>query len=111
MVRYDRSLAGEGPGIRIASQLSLDRQIAAEGATWLDRELVKTTPRLPDGFGMDVSLAPEQRRNTLVDMGLANRQPGGGIEAPDLINCLQRREVERVSADLAKSTGLAYRPS
>ena len=108
---YDRSLAGEGPGIRIASQLSLDQQIGADGVTWLDRELISATPRSPDGFGRDVTLALDQRRNTLVDMGLATRQPGGGIEAPDLINRLQRREVERVAADLAKSTGLPYRPS
>ncbi|MBS7542850.1 DUF3363 domain-containing protein [Ancylobacter oerskovii] len=108
---YDRSLTGEGPGIKIASQLSLDRQISADGATWLDRELVAPTPRSPNAFGRDVTLALEQRRATLVDMGFATRGPGGGIEAPDLINRLQRREVERVAADLAKSTGLAYRPS
>lgn len=108
---YDRSLAGEGPGIKITSQLSLDRQIGVEGATWLDREIVSPTPRSPDGFGRDVTLALDQRRNTLVDMGLATRQPGGGIEAPNLLNRLQRREVERVAVDIAKSTGLAYRPS
>lgn len=108
---YDRSLTGEGPIIKIASQLSLDRQIGAEGATWLDRELVAPTPRSSAAFGRDVTLALEQRRNALVDMGLATRSPGGGIEAPDLINRLQRREVERVAADLAKSNGLTYRPS
>ena len=108
---YDRSLVGEGPNIRIASEFSLDRQIGVEGATWLDRELVAPTPRSPDGFGRDVALALDQRRSKLVDMGLATRQPGGGINAPDLLNRLQRREVERVAADLAKSTGLTYRLS
>ncbi|GLK82864.1 DUF3363 domain-containing protein [Ancylobacter defluvii] len=44
-------------------------------------------------------------------MGLATRRPSGGIEVPDLINRLQRREVERVAADLAKTTGLTYQPS
>ena len=108
---YDRSLAGEGPGIRIASQLSLDCQIGADGVTWLDREIVAPTPRSPDGFGREVSQALDQRRNTLVEMGLAKRQPGGGIEAPNLLSRLQRREVEGVATDLAKSTGLSYRPS
>lgn len=67
--------------------------------------------RPPDGFGRDVTLALDQRRDTLVDLGFATRQPRGGIEPPDLINRLQRREVERVAADIAKSTGLAYQPS
>lgn len=32
---YDHSLAGEGPGIKVASQLSLGRQIGAKGADGL----------------------------------------------------------------------------
>ncbi|MBS7543061.1 DUF3363 domain-containing protein [Ancylobacter oerskovii] len=61
---YDRSLAGVGPSIKIASQLSLDRQIRAEGATWLDREIVAPTPRSPDGFGQDEVARAKLRTGT-----------------------------------------------
>jgi hypothetical protein len=51
------------------SALPVDRQVGAEGATWLDRELiadVRTATR-DAGFGRDVRAALSQRRQWLVE--------------------------------------------
>lgn len=87
-----------GPSRRISpSGLAYDRSLVGEGP---NRRMAS-----------HLTLALDQRRATLVDLALATRQPGGGIDAPNLLSRLQRREVERVAADLAKSTGLTYEPS
>ena len=41
---YDQSQGGHGLKIRTLSAISLDRQIASDGATWLDRQIICRRP-------------------------------------------------------------------
>ena len=70
---YDLSKGGDGPRVHTLSTLSLEQQIASDGATWLDRELVASarTPLVKTGFGGDVAVAMDRRAEKLVEMGHA----------------------------------------
>jgi type IV secretory pathway VirD2 relaxase len=98
--------------LRTLSQLPLERQLVASGATWLDRELVRRekTELAEKGFGAEVRTALAQRTERLVDCGLARRRPGQVIFARDLLDTLTRRELADTAAQFARQTGLAYRP-
>ena len=98
--------------LRTLSRLPLERQLAASGATWLDRELVRRekTELAEKGFGAEVRTALAQRIERLVDCGLARRRQGQVIFARDLLDTLTRRELADTAAQFARQTGLAYRP-
>jgi len=98
--------------LRTLSRLPLERQLAASGATWLDRELVRRekTELAEKGFGAEVRTALAQRIERLVDCGLARRQQGQVIFTRDLLDTLTRRELADTAAQFARQTGLAYRP-
>ncbi|MBX9842564.1 MAG: DUF3363 domain-containing protein [Xanthobacteraceae bacterium] len=105
---YDRQRAGPGPRVSELSHLPLDRQIGHEGATWLDRELASRdrTPLAPHGFGVDVATAMQRRRQALVAMGYATPLEDGRIHAPkDILQRLERAEIERVGMGLAAERG------
>jgi len=92
--------------LRVLSNLDLETQIDASGATWLDRELASPNraPLVQGGFGAEVSGAMQRRREALVDKGHAWRSSDGTIRAPkDLVARLERGEIERTGASLAKS--------
>jgi type IV secretory pathway VirD2 relaxase len=102
--------------IAVHSVVPLDRQIDAEAATWLDRQLVGRhrveTAHL--GFGGKVDHALEQRRQQLLSLGLATRREDGGIRyQPELLATLQRRELDRVGERLAlkRTDGVNYVPA
>jgi len=100
--------------LRVLSTYDLDRQIASDGATWLDRELVSPnrTPLTQAGFGAEVRQALEQRKDSLVDQGLASRTPEGGLGVPkDLLSRLEQQEIARVGPEMAKARGLTFTPA
>ena len=85
-----------GRGSRSFRRKSLERQIAAEGATWLDRELTAREPLViaDSGFGHDVKDALHRRTERLVEMGYATVRDGTiRIPAHTVAN-LEQREVE-----------------
>jgi type IV secretory pathway VirD2 relaxase len=103
---------GEGAArVRHRSDLPLAAQVEAEGATWLDRQLVATTPSAlaRAGFGAEVLAALDARRDVLVARGLATRGPRGVTLAKDLLATLRSRDLERAGARIAAETGLAFR--
>lgn len=85
--------------VRVESDLDLKAQITAEGATWLDRQLVKTErPQLANsGFGMDVQEALARRSDRLIEMNLATREGDTWRPARSLIDTLRQSELDRVS--------------
>ncbi|WP_246720666.1 DUF3363 domain-containing protein [Methylocystis sp. H4A] len=90
--------------LRVLSNLDLETQIDANGATWLDREMTSSNraPIVRAGFGAEVDRAMKQRRETLVEMGHARRTPDHVIRAPgDLVSRLEQSEVERVGKSMA----------
>jgi type IV secretory pathway VirD2 relaxase len=88
----------------------LDKLVGAEAATWLDRELVAALPEpLRDaGFGQDSRAAQAQRRQWLIDQGLAEEQEGRTVYRANMIASLQRRELLRVAGQLSDELGLAF---
>jgi type IV secretory pathway VirD2 relaxase len=97
---------GQAPRLSIIhrSDLSIERQITAEGATWLDRQLVRSNPQAlaSTGFGATVRTALAQRRQRLQARRLAD---GDGRPAPGLIERLRGEELARVARNIADETG------
>jgi hypothetical protein len=83
--------------IRVLSTFGLERQIGSDGATWLDRRLVRadTSDLSSAGFGEQVREAMDRRREHHIDRGDAARQPDGRIARRNLIATLREREVAR----------------
>lgn len=99
--------------LAVRSDLPLAEQIAAPGATWLDRQLVgKGATDLADaGFGRDVRDALDARTAHLASEGLARRQGQRTLFARDLVETLRARELAATGARLATDTGSPYQPS
>jgi type IV secretory pathway VirD2 relaxase len=94
------------------SDLTVEAQVNAPGATWLDRQLVARDPDIGGGgFGAEAREAMEHRIDHLEGQGLARRQGQRVIFARDMIQTLRDRELGATSATLANETGLPHRPS
>jgi type IV secretory pathway VirD2 relaxase len=110
-VAHDAERNGRA-NVRILSTFDLEKQIGAEGPTWLDRRLLAagTMDLSAAGFGEQVREAMERRRETLVERGDAIRHEDGGIRyRRNLIAALQEREVARVGEDMAVKKALPFR--
>lgn len=108
---YERRLAKDAPVVvQTLSALPLDRQLGADGATWLDRELVADTPTpLRDGgFGHEVRDALVRRRQWLIEQELAREEQGQTIYRANMLGMLHRRELTRVAGKLSGELGLTY---
>ncbi len=98
--------------IRILSTFDLERQIGSDGATWLDRRLLRAdgSDLSPAGFGEQVREAMERRRERHIEHGDAARQPDGRIAyRRNLVATLQEREVARAGEELAAKKSLPFR--
>jgi type IV secretory pathway VirD2 relaxase len=94
------------------SDLTIDAQISARGATWIDRQLLAKDRTLSSGgFGAEVRDAMERRIDHLARNGMAERQGQRVIFADNLINTLRRQELGGAASKLSSETGLAHRPS
>lgn len=95
------------------SDLSLEAQIGADGATWLDRLALARTraPLSHGGFGAEVRTALGRRADHLVAEGLATRSARGVTFARDLLATLRGRELDAAAAKLEAGTGLMFRTS
>jgi hypothetical protein len=92
------------------SDLPLEAQISASGATWLDRQLLSGEPASSgNAFGAEVRAAMERRVDHLVGQGLARHRGQRAVFARDLLDTLRRRELSDVSSTLAAETGLVHR--
>lgn len=108
---YERSRARAAPVIvTTLSALSLDRQVAAEGAAWLDRELVADEPEpLRDGgFGREVRQALVRRRQWLIEQQLARQEQDRIVYRANMLGLLRGRELARVAGQLSGELGLKY---
>lgn len=94
------------------SDLPLDAQVSAPGATWLDRQLIAREPvATGNGFGFAIRDAMEARARHLEAEGLAQRRGQGFLFSPNLIEALRSRELAAEIDGIAGRTGLAHRPS
>jgi type IV secretory pathway VirD2 relaxase len=96
--------------VQTLSSLPLERQVGAEGATWLDRELVAKSPEpvRDEGFGRDVRAAQARRRQWLVAQELAREDQDRIVYRANLLGILRRRELARVAGQLSGDLGLNY---
>ena len=109
---YDDADGRRRLSLATRSDLSIEAQMTASGATWLDRQLLAKDPPLSGGgFGAEVRDAMEARTNHLVAAGLAQRQEQRVVFARDLLATLRRHELEDAAAKLSAETGLAYQPA
>lgn len=111
VLRYERLQASKAPvHVELLSTMKLDRQTSADGATWLDHELVGGDPAAlrDSGFGREVRQALTQRRQWLLEQGLASEQRGSIVYRANLLRILRERELQKVSGQLAGQLGLRY---
>jgi hypothetical protein len=109
---YDDANGRQRMSLTIRSDLSIEAQVTAVGATWLDRQLLTKDASVSEGgFGAEVRKAMNARIDFLASEGLAHRQAQGVTFARDLLATLRRREIEEAAAKLAAETGLAHQPS
>jgi type IV secretory pathway VirD2 relaxase len=110
--RYQDTTGRNRVAIAVRSDFSIEDQVAARGATWLDRQLLARESALSDsGFGAELHDAMERRVDHLVEEGLARRQGQRIAFARDLLRTLERRELADAVSKLVDDTGLTHHPS
>jgi type IV secretory pathway VirD2 relaxase len=94
------------------SDLTIEAQVTAPGATWIDRQLLAKEATLSgSGFGAEVREAMDRRVEHLAGEGLARRQGQRVIFARDLLNTLRKQEMSAAAGKINAETGLIYNPS
>ena len=111
VTEYERQRSRTAPVIvNTLSSLSLEQQVASDGATWLDRELVADDPETlrDSGFGREVREAQTRRRQWLIAEGYAHEEQDRVIYRTNMLATLRQRELARVAGQLSDQLGLAY---
>jgi len=110
---YEDAKGDRRVALAVRSDLDLQHQVSATGATWLDRQSIAREPvAMSDGgFGAEVRDAMRQRAEHLAGEGLAEQQGRRVIFNRNLIDTLRRREVDAVAGQLAKETGQPFKPA
>ena len=96
---------------RILSYLNLEKLVEADGATWLDKELLSRKPEyiVEQGFGEQVNKAISMRRQWLIDNTLANETVQGQFQpSPNLLQQLRQRDLRQACVALSKELGLNH---
>jgi hypothetical protein len=109
---YEDAKGGKRLSLATRSDLTLQQQITATGATWLDRQLLTREPAVMGGrFGAEVRDAMDRRIEHLAGEGHARRQGQRVLFARNLLDTLRRRELNDAADKIAAETRLIYRPS
>jgi type IV secretory pathway VirD2 relaxase len=108
--KFDDAQGRRRVALAVRSDLAIEVQVTASGATWLDRQAVSRDPPAlgQAGFGAEVREAMQRRAEQLVEQGLAERQVQGIVFSQSLIGTLRRREVESLGERLAAETGQPF---
>ena len=108
--RYEDSKGRQRLALAVRSDFAIEAQLKANGATWLDRQLLarEITSISDGGFGRELREAMDVRVDFLISEGLARRQGQRVIFIRDLLDTLRRRELDTASAKISAETGLPY---
>jgi hypothetical protein len=68
------------------------------------------TPIREAGFGKDTRNALAQRRQWLMEQGLASESHGSVVYRANLLRTLRERELQKIGGQLAGELGLPYAP-
>lgn len=111
--KFDDAQGRRRVALAVRSDLAIEAQVTATGATWLDRQVVAREPMTlgEAGFGAEMREAMERRAEHLIEQGLAERQAGGVVYARNLIGTLRRQELGALGQKLAAETGLPFHSS
>ena len=111
--RFDDAQGRRRVALAVRSDLSIEQQITADGATWLDRQAISREPVAlgGGGFGAEVKDAMDRRTEYLIEQGFATRQGRSVTFARNLIDTLRKREVEALGERLATETGRPFNRS
>jgi type IV secretory pathway VirD2 relaxase len=111
--RFEDAAGRQRVALAVRSDLPLEAQVQASGATWLDRQLLgrHPAPLASGGFGREVRDAMDARVEHLIGQGLARRQGQRVIFARDLLDTLRRRELEATAARISSNASLPYHPA
>lgn len=99
--RYEDAKGQERVALAVRSDVSVTEQIHADGATWLDRELVARQPTElgEGGFGRDVKEVLDARTEHLIEEGLVRRMGQRVIFARNRLGTLRDREIDALGSD------------
>ena len=108
--RFDDAQGQRRVAIAVRSDLDIDRQITASGATWLDRQNIAREPAAlsEGGFGAEVRQALEHRADHLLGQGFGERHGQRVTFSHNLIDTLRRRELEALGEKLSAETGQPF---
>ena len=111
MRRFTDAGGRERIALAVRSDLGVEAQATAQGATWLDRRLIarEVTGLSEAGFGGEVRGALDRRTEHLVGEGLARRHGQRVLFAHDLLDTLRNSELTAAGERLATITGLPAR--
>ncbi|UUZ77787.1 relaxase/mobilization nuclease and DUF3363 domain-containing protein [Polaromonas sp. P1(28)-13] len=100
-----------GVVVELRSHLSIEQQVRAHGATWLDHQIVGDAGGLSSmGFGGQVRGAWRDRTVFHVEQGLAERRGPRVVLARNLLSTLRDRELAEAGKVIQRQTGLIHRP-
>ncbi len=104
--KFDDAQGRRRVALAVRSDLSIEAQITANGATWLDRQAVAKEPVAlgQSGFGAEVRAAMDRRAEELIRQGLAERQSRGLVFTRNLLDTLRKREIQALGDKLAAET-------
>ena len=109
---YDDDGGRKRLSLATRSDFTIEAQVSAPGATWIDRQLLAKESALSSGgFGAEVREAMGERIDHLIERDLVRRQGQRAIFARDLLNTLRRCELNEAASKLSAASGLAHRPS
>lgn len=96
--------------LAVRSDLDIEQQVIAAGATWLDRQNIAREPIAlsEGGFGAEVRRAMERRADHLVEQGLGELHGQRVSFTRNLIDTLRRRELEALGEKLSTETGQPF---
>ena len=91
--KFDDAQGRRRVALAVRSDLDIEAQITASGATWLDRQAIAREPAAlgEAGFGAEVRAAMERRAERLIEQGFAERHGRSVIFSHNLIDTLRRR--------------------
>jgi type IV secretory pathway VirD2 relaxase len=108
---YEDTKGRKQLSLAVRSDLSIEQQVIARGATWLDRRLLDSHAIVVNaGFGAEVTSAMERRADHLVSEGFARRRGQGIVFNRDLLATLRKQELDETAAKIREQTGLAHQP-
>jgi type IV secretory pathway VirD2 relaxase len=108
--RFDDARGQRRVALAVRSDLDIERQVTATGATWLDRQAIAREPAAlgGGGFGSEVRDAMDRRAGHLIEQRLAERHGQSVIFSRNLIDTLRQRELDGLADRVSAETGRPF---